>query len=171
MVTSGVASPGDHPAALEVWRLANAARRLPPARRRIERVREKLADSSACVVVVRDAGVVVGMALAEPYRDRDGAGSVTEGAAHISMVFVDPSRWGTGLGGKLLKALHDELRERGWDTVSVWTRASNHRAHRLYERHNYQRTGETKQLAGGDEIVRFVATSGAPLGSGETHGA
>jgi GNAT superfamily N-acetyltransferase len=162
MLTSGIALPVDHSAAVEVWRSANTARGLPPTPTRIERVHEKLADPSACLVVVYDAGVVVGMALAEPYHGRDGAGPVTEGAAHISMVFVEPSRWGTGIGGELIDALHYEMKERGWNTVSVWTRAGNHRAHRLYEGHDYQRTGEIKQLASGDEIIRFAATLRRP---------
>ncbi len=162
MLTSGVATPGDRSAALDVWRSANTARGLPPTLARIERVREKLDDPSACLVVARDDGVVVGMALVEPYRDQGGTGPVSEGAGHISMVFVVPSLWGTGIGTELLERVHHESRRRGWSTVSVWTRASNHRAHRLYKGHQYQRTPDIKQLAGGDEIIRFVAMLGRP---------
>jgi GNAT superfamily N-acetyltransferase len=152
----------DRDAALEVWRAANAARGLAPAPSRIARVEAKLAGASACLAVVRDDGRVVAMALAEPYRDQDGSGPIVVGGGHVSMVFGDPARWGCGIGGRLIEALHGEMRNRGWNTASLWTRASNDRARRLYEGRGYRLTGDVKRLPGGDEILRYevsLATS------------
>jgi ribosomal protein S18 acetylase RimI-like enzyme len=122
---------------------------------RIARVQEKLADAGACLIVARDEERVVAMALAESYRDQDGAGSIVTGAAHVSMVFVDPTRWSSGIGGRLLAALHQEMQARGWNTGSLWTRASNHRGRRLYEGQGYRVTGNVKRLPGGEEILRY----------------
>jgi GNAT superfamily N-acetyltransferase len=154
-LTSGIALGSDHAAALEVWRAANAARGLPPDEARAERVRAKLADPAACLVVVREGGAVIAMALAEPFRGHDGTGSVIVGAGHVSMVFVNPDRWGIGVGRRQLECLHEEMRARGWRTASLWTRSNNDRARRLYKSNSYHLTSDTKQLANGDEIVRY----------------
>jgi hypothetical protein len=60
---------------LAVWYAARVAEGKVPDPRRVERVREKLADVDAQLAVVERAGQVVGMALAEPFRDADGMGS------------------------------------------------------------------------------------------------
>jgi ribosomal protein S18 acetylase RimI-like enzyme len=73
------------------------------------------------------------MALAEPYRAKDGSGPLMVDRGHVSMVFVAPTRWGSGIGCELLDALHLTMREHGYSSASLWTRASNERARRLYE--------------------------------------
>jgi GNAT superfamily N-acetyltransferase len=106
------------------------------------------------VVVVCDRDELVGMALAEPFK-RDGTGPLVAGVGHVSMVFVAPTRWGLGIGGRLVEALHTEMRAMTWHKASLWTRATNERARRLYERSGYTITGDTKRLDSGDEIVRY----------------
>jgi ribosomal protein S18 acetylase RimI-like enzyme len=123
----------------------------------VRRVEEKLNDASALVVVIADDEQVVGMALAEPFKDQDGDGAVMPGAGHISMVFVAPCRWSEGVGGHLLRALHIEMCGATWVKASLWTRVSNERARRLYSRGGYVLTGEIKRLPTGDEIVRYEA--------------
>jgi ribosomal protein S18 acetylase RimI-like enzyme len=136
---------------------------LAPTSARIERVEHKLADATAYLVVACDDEGVVGMALAEPYRAQDGSGPVTVDRGHVSMVFVAPTRWGRGIGRELLCALHSVMRERGYNAASLWTRASNERARRLYEGSGYHLTADVKQLPGGDEIVLYeIALSGSP---------
>jgi GNAT superfamily N-acetyltransferase len=76
---------------------------------------------------------VVAMALAEHGRAEHGAGAVIPGYGHVSMVFVHPDLWGRGLGRQLLKGLHERASERGWSRTTLWTRASNARARRMYE--------------------------------------
>lgn len=158
-----VASPRDRSGALEVWRAANEARGLAPTSARIARVEQKLAEATSYLVVACDDDGVVGMALAEPYRAEDGSGPLMVGRGHVSMVFVAPTRWGSGIGCELLDALHLTMREHGYSSASVWTRASNERARRLYEGRGYQRTLNVKQLPGGDTIVRYeIALGGSP---------
>src|ERR1035437_9853852 len=83
-VLDGLAA--DHEAAVHVWRAANVARLLPPSAARVTRIREKLADPDARLVIGRpDAGGdVLAMALAEPGRVEHGAGAVIPGYGHVS---------------------------------------------------------------------------------------
>lgn len=71
------------------------------------------------------------MALAEPGRTQDGAGTIIPGYGHVSIVFVHPDMWGRGLGRQLLQGLHERATDRGWERTTLWTRASNVRAGRL----------------------------------------
>jgi GNAT superfamily N-acetyltransferase len=155
MTTFAVAEPDQRDGALQVWRAANVARGNPPSASRVVRVREKLEEDSVCVVVALEHDQVVGMALAEPGRQANGQGVITPGLGHVSMVFVDPGRWGRGIGTGLLNALHHMMRERGWRTSSLWTRSSNQRGRRPYESCQYRDTGDIARLGDGDEIVRY----------------
>lgn len=154
MTDFSVATPTQREDALGVWSAARAAGGNPAPAGRVDRVRQKLAEEDASLLVGCEGGVVVAMALAEPYRERDGAGPARSHAGHVSMVFVDPERWGHGVGAGLLDALHGEMAARGWRTSSVWTRSGNARARRLYEGRGYSATGDVKRLRG-EEIVRY----------------
>ena len=145
----------DAAAAVEVWRAANEARGLAPTPQRLARVREKLADPQAVVVVARRDGEVVGMLQAEPGRADGGAGEVVQGLGHVSMVFVHPDRWGQGVGAELMAEIAAVASDRGWQRLSLWTRASNDRARRLYEADGYRLTGDELELGPNDLILRY----------------
>ncbi len=154
MPVFSVASPRHRRGALRVWCAANTARHETPSPARVDRVREKLEEDSACVIVGVENDEVIAVALAQPAREQNGAGAIQPGAGHVSMVFVAPDRWGRGLGGELLAALHREMPARGWLTSSLWTGAGNERARRLYEREVYGVTGDVEPHDG-EEIVRY----------------
>jgi GNAT superfamily N-acetyltransferase len=149
--------PADHEAAVRVWRAANVARLIPPNVHRVDRIWEKLADPGACLVIGHlDANrEAVAMALAEPGRAEQGAGAVIPGYGHVSMVFVHPDLWGQGVGRQLLQGLHERTSERGWSRTTLWTRASNVGARRLYEGQGYRRSGHVATLGGGDPILQL----------------
>jgi GNAT superfamily N-acetyltransferase len=149
--------PADHEAAVRVWHAANVARRLPPSAERMARIWEKLAEPCACLAIGRLApsGDVVAMALAEPGRAEHGAGTVIPGYGHVSMVFVHPDMWGRGIGRQLLQGPHKSASEEGWSRTTLWTRASNARARRLYEGQGYRRSGHETTLGDGDAILQF----------------
>jgi ribosomal protein S18 acetylase RimI-like enzyme len=155
MLVFSAATTEQRSAALQVWRTANIKRGHMPSPARIARVREKLHDQSACLVVGSNHERVIAMALIEPGRAEHGQGVVTSGVGHISMVFVDPEHWGQGIGGQLLDAVHREMGARDWSLSSLWTRADNLRARRLYEGHGYRNAGDVQQLSGGAEINRY----------------
>ncbi|WP_433057492.1 N-acetyltransferase family protein [Dactylosporangium sp. CS-033363] len=150
-VTVRPAAPDDLDRAVAVWRAANEARGHAPAPARVDRVWEKLREADALVVVAVDGAETVAMGLAEPGRADDGAGAPIAGYGHVSMVFVAPARQGAGLGGLVLDALHAP----GWRRTTLWTRTSNARARRLYEKAGYHPTGRTSTLAGGDGIMQL----------------
>ena len=108
--------------ALAVRYAARVAEGKEPDARRVERVREKLADVEAHLVVVERAGHVVGMALAEPFREQNGSGRVVPGHGHVSMVFVHPEHQRRGVGTELMSDLIDVVL---WSRLSVWTREAN----------------------------------------------
>jgi GNAT superfamily N-acetyltransferase len=149
--------PADQQAAVRVWHAANVARLLPPSVDRVARIWEKLAEAHACLVIghlVADKDVVA-MALAEPGRAENGAGTVIPDYGHVSMVFVHPDLWGRGLGRQLLQGLHERASERGWSRTTLWTRASNARARRLYDGQGYRRSGQETTIGGGDPILQL----------------
>jgi len=139
-------------AALEVWHASRVSSGDEPAESRIARVREKLAEPAAHLVVVERHGETVGMALAEPFRDDNGKGDVRADWGHVSMVFVRPDHQGAGVGRELLQ----HLISRGpWSQLSVWTRETNRRAQRLYRGCGFVATGESDSIHGGETIRRW----------------
>ena len=149
--------PGDHEAAVRVWHAANVARFQPPSVDRVARIWEKLAEPEACLVIghLDVDREVVATALAETGRAEDGAGVVISGYGHVSMVFVHPDLWGRGVGGQLLQGLNERASERGWSRTTLWTRASNARAQRLYVGQGYRRSGQEATLGSSDPILQL----------------
>ncbi|MFC7484453.1 GNAT family N-acetyltransferase [Luedemannella flava] len=154
-----VATADDLPAALAVWRAANAARGRFPDERRVAAVTAKVHAPDALVVVAVDAGVV-GMAVGVPARADDGDGELIAGLCHVAMVFTRPDRWGRGVGGAVLRALARQAAARGYDRLQLWTGEANVRAQRLYLRHGFAASGRVTEHAG-QSIAHY--TAGLPL--------
>jgi GNAT superfamily N-acetyltransferase len=149
--------PGDLAPALEVWRAAEEARRGGPAApEHGGRVRAHLENPTAFLLVADGAEGVVGMAVGMQGLAADGAGPPIRGLCHIGAVFVAPDRWGEGLGGELVDAVLAEARSRGYDRAQLWTHARNARAHRLYERRGFGRTGREGRDDFGQTIVHYA---------------
>ena len=138
--------------AVAVWHAARVAEGKDPDPDRVRRVHDKLAEPDALLVVVERAGRVVAMALAEPFRERDGAGSVVPGRGHVSMVFVHPELQGRGVGSELMRRL---IAEAPWSTLSLWTRDANTPAQRLYAASGFSPAGETGRTPHGDPSQRW----------------
>ena len=139
--------PDDLAPALEAWRAAEEARRGGPASPlHGGRVRAHVEDPTAFLLVA-DA--------AEGIAD-DGAGPPVRGLCHIGAVFVAPDRWEEGFGGELVDAVLAEARSRGYGRAQLWTNARNARAHRLYERRGFRRTGREGRDDFGETIVHYA---------------
>lgn len=144
-VTIRDGTPADAASALEVWRAANEARSgRPPVAAQAARSSRNLQHPEAFLLVAEQRGAVVGMALSLPARAEDGAGATVPGLCHIAMVFVAPGHWGRGLGGRIVDAVLERARERGYARAQLWTHATNARAQRLYERRGFARSGREK---------------------------
>lgn len=99
-----------------------------------DRLAERMLDPHTRVTVAVDAnGTPVGFST---FRAGDSAGR-----GHISNLFVDPRRWGAGIGRGLLARAEQEMRERGWSIGELSTQVLNARARRLYERAGWHDTG------------------------------
>ena len=139
-----------------MWRASNEARlkgSAPPEHD--PRVRGHLENPSAFLFVADDAGVVRGMAVGMQGLADDGAGPPIEGLCHVGAVFVAPDRWGDGLGGSLVDAVLEEAQTRGYTSAQLWTPADNARAHRLYTRRGFRRTGRQKRDDLGETIAHY----------------
>ena len=149
--------PGDLAPALEAWRAAEEARRGGPASpEHGGRVRSHMENPTAFLLVADGAEGIVGMAVGMQGLAEDGAGPPIEGLCHVGAVFVRPNRWGEGLGGTLVDAVLSEARTRGYHRAQLWTHAGNTRAHRLYERRGFGRTGREGQDDLGETIVHLA---------------
>lgn len=155
-MTVEAAEQADLAGAQRVWLRANTARGKVPDERRIARVTAKLADPAALVVVARTSDTVVGMVLAEPGRDRDGAGEPLPDLCHVSMVFVDPEVWGRGIGRLLLAEAVRLAEGRGYRLLQLWTGQRNLAARRLYEIAGFTPSGREASLPSGERILHLV---------------
>lgn len=89
---------------------------------------ERISAGSTLRVLVVD-GRVVGFAGTEPSRDPDEA----EGVRELTVLYLEPSAWGRGLGRRLLDHVVAEATTAGAREMTLWTFAENARALRCYE--------------------------------------
>ena len=84
-------------------------------------------------------GQVAGFVTVGPTRDAD-----VRGAGEIHALYVDPPRWGAGVGGALLARGCERLLERGHTAAVLWVLDGNTRAARMYEAHGWRADGATR---------------------------
>lgn len=90
---------------------------------------------------------VVGMAAVGP--------STFGRAADVTSFWVDPQVRGMGVGDSLMRAVIVRAKEGGHDQLLLWVTESNAYAERLYERHGFRRTGDTKEVRPDDTRLEF----------------
>lgn len=78
-------------------------------------------------IVAIEAEAIRGFATVGPSRDRDG-----EGNGELLALYVDPDRWGLGIGRTLIEAARSSLALGGYERASLWVLAGNRRAERFY---------------------------------------
>ena len=85
-----------------------------------------------------DGGSIVGFcSVALPGRDED-AGART---AEIAATYVDPPRWGGGVGRSLMEHALERLREGSWDDVTLWIFMRNAQGRAFYARSGFRLDG------------------------------
>ena len=152
--------------AASVYERSNVARRQgswPSRAARVAQVTASLHDAAghdaSWFLIGRDSSEAVAMALVHPFRASGGSGDVIPGAWFLSLIYVLPERWGTGIGGMLLDAMLAEAKRRGCHRIYLWTHEhQNERAHRLYRSRSFAPTGCTMHDDEGQLISewRFV---------------
>jgi GNAT superfamily N-acetyltransferase len=91
------------------------------------RRREKI-EAGERILVLEDGGTVVGFAAFGSARDEN-----VPGRGELYAIYVEPARWGEGLGGKLIGAAEEALRDGGFSEAILWVLEENPRARRFYE--------------------------------------
>jgi ribosomal protein S18 acetylase RimI-like enzyme len=114
--------------------------REPLMSERVELWRDLLAgDGEVAFTLVAEArGDAVGFcSVATVSRDADRGQHTGEVAA----LYVDPDRWGKGIGNALMTKALSELREAGCDAATLWVLAENELATRFYAKFGFSPDG------------------------------
>jgi len=122
-----------------------------------------ITKGSPIVLVAHQADEIVGWIAFDRSRDE---GSSAE-AAEVWTIYVSPASWGKGAGRELMREALDELRRRGFTSVSLWVLARNESARRFYESGGFTLDTAVKTVNVGGlplEEVRYVMQ----LGRGES---
>ena len=102
-------------------------------------------------IVALEAEAICGFATTGPSRD-DAHG----GAGELMALYVDPDRWGLGIGRTLLAQARTAMARAGFERALLWVLAGNARAERFYLIDGWAPTGERRQAtvwgAAADEI-------------------
>jgi GNAT superfamily N-acetyltransferase len=104
-------------------------------RRNFERSKERVTN-----LVAADTRAVVGWACLGPLR---GSG-ISTAAVELYALYVQPSLAGTGIGRRLLEAVHSRAHADGFDLMLLWVLTDNVPARRFYERAGYVADGGVK---------------------------
>jgi ribosomal protein S18 acetylase RimI-like enzyme len=86
-----------------------------------------------------DRAPVLGFVTFGPSRDAD-----TAGLGEIYALYVDPDRYGGGLGRMLMADARERLRETGIDEAILWVLRGNERAQRFYSAEGWTPDGATR---------------------------
>lgn len=105
------------------------------AERRRERFRQS--DGSVVNLVAEQDGELLGWAAHGPYRE----GEVRTADAELYAIYVDPGRYGAGVGHALLQESVRRCATAGHDRMYLWVLKGNTRARAFYERAGFQADG------------------------------
>jgi GNAT superfamily N-acetyltransferase len=79
-------------------------------------------------MVAEEEGTIVGFATTAPARDAD-----VPNHGELYALYLDPERWGRGIGVALLSAARASLAEGGFRNAVLWMLVGNVRAERFYK--------------------------------------
>jgi GNAT superfamily N-acetyltransferase len=113
-------------------------------------------DGSTTIFVAERDGRILGFcALATPTRDED----AHERTAELGAIYVDPSSWRSGVGGALMDAALDQLRNGDWSDITLWVFAENTGARAFYAHYGFHPDGiELLHERSGQKEVRLRAS-------------
>jgi ribosomal protein S18 acetylase RimI-like enzyme len=126
---------------------------------RAERYRfGELAPEDPATIVASADGVIAGFATTAPSRDPD-----REGVGELCALYVDPLRWGRGIGSALAAAARARLSADGFREADLWVLAGNERAQRFYRGDGWRESGARRARSiGGADVVELRYTRGLP---------
>ena len=89
--------------------------------------------------VAEESGRVLGFAVTGPSQDAD----ADERTGELYAIYLDPERFGRGIGKRLLDHSIGDLRGRGFRTATLWVLEANEGARGFYEREGWRADGLT----------------------------
>jgi GNAT superfamily N-acetyltransferase len=95
--------------------------------------------TAPATIVACAAAVICGFATTSPARDADSAGD-----GELCALYVDPERWGQGVGATLVAAARAQLGRLGCRAAVLWLLAGNLRAERFYRRDGWVPDGRQR---------------------------
>ena len=96
-------------------------------------------DQGRRAFVARSPDGVLGVVLSGPDpRDR--------GLGHLARLYVEPSRWGQGIGRQLYAAAFDQLCLDAFPVATLWVLEANTKARSWYERLGWRASGSRKTV-------------------------
>lgn len=119
---------------------------------------DRMTPDGPFTLVAVDGDAICGLATTGRSREAD-----LPEAGEIWAMYVDPPRWGTGVGQLMMAAARAQLRADGHRTATLWVITANRRARRFYEADGWRPDGvERTDVVGGTTIheVRYQRTLG-----------
>jgi ribosomal protein S18 acetylase RimI-like enzyme len=89
-----------------------------------------------------------GFLMIEQCRDED----LDETHGEICGIYLHPDYWNQGIGAKLMNWGLEELKNRGYKTITLWVLEENVRAREFYEKLGFSHDGTVKELNIGGPI-------------------
>jgi GNAT superfamily N-acetyltransferase len=86
-----------------------------------------LDPSRPATIVAVGQGAICGFATTGPAREAD-----VRGSGELYALYVDPARWGEGVGRALMAAAREHLAHAGFTEAVLWVLVGNERAERFY---------------------------------------
>ena len=87
--------------------------------------------------VAEEGGRVVGFAVTGPSQDAD----ADDRTGELYAMYLEPDRFGRGIGKELHDHALDDLRGRGFGTATLWVLETNARGRGFYEREGWRADG------------------------------
>jgi GNAT superfamily N-acetyltransferase len=103
--------------------------------------------SRPATIVATEAGTICGFATTGPSRDDD-----AEETGEVLALYVDPDRWGLGIGRALMEEARGRLAQQGFARARLWALAGNGRSDRFYRIDGWAPDGARRQ----DEVWGLV---------------
>ncbi|HEU5351488.1 MAG TPA: GNAT family N-acetyltransferase [Terracidiphilus sp.] len=88
-----------------------------------------------------EGDAIVGFATTSPSRDAD-----RTDYGEVGALYVDPERWGCGVGRVLMAAAREQLAGQGFRNALLWVLVGNARAERFYRADGWQADGQRRTI-------------------------
>jgi GNAT superfamily N-acetyltransferase len=111
----------------------------PPHALEVRSIRERLRQTTTwCAMAVDPEGEPAGHVGITHAAERERSHVRIEGRAHLWMLFVRPSWWGTGLAARLHALALEEAARQGYESIRLYTPHGAARARAFYEREGWE---------------------------------